>query len=174
MPDFDKDPRRQQELRGRPFADAIYRATLNAQKITRSEDLPDKWDHLDKWFGIDTHIRLPDGQGLTVQEKFLSYECARFNSLTVEYEQNQHTGEKGDWFRLLAHLYFIAYFNESGDGFGKWGIVDIAKLKVLTQAGSVEWHDQANKDGRALASFKWCDVGRLPRECVMWQSGFHD
>lgn len=172
MSDFEQDSRRRQELSGRPIADAIYGRVLRCTSITRSEDWGEKWAHLDRIFGIDAHVRLPDGQALTVQEKFLSHREARFNSLTVEYMQDAETEERGDWFRLLAQAYFIAYFNEAGDGFCKWALVDVLRLKTETNLGNVAWHDNRNKDGRARASFRWCDVARIPRLCVICQQGF--
>lgn len=172
---FDRDPRRRQELAGRPLADAIYTRVLKAKSIQRFDHVEEETHLLDRVYGIDVEVTLPTGQVLTGQEKFLSASYARYNSLTIEYMQNPTTGECGDWFKLCPDFYAVAYFAEDNTSFAKWAIVDTSLLKLATAYGHIEWQENANKDGRARASFRYIDLSALPatcRRCVLFQSGF--
>lgn len=157
---FERDPRRQQELRLRPFADKIYRDTFGVGiEIER-------FDHeviLERQFAIDVQIRLKSGMILLGQEKFLSTVYAKYNSLTVEYMQN--IDEQGDWFKLACQFYFTGY--EASTGFYPWVIVNWPALVFATHMGLIEWRYNVNKDGRAQASFKWTDIADLPISCVI-------
>ena len=160
--DFEKDPRRRQELRLRPVADAIYRQIFGTDiELERF----DKEVMLDKRFAIDVQIRLRTGQILLGQEKFLSAVYSTFNSLTVEYMQSAE--EKGDWFKLASQLYLTGY--ESGQGFEPWVLVNWPALVIANLKKALRWHDGANKDGRAQASFKWIDIRDIPVDCIIAQ-----
>ena len=170
--DFAQDERRKQELAGRPIADAIYRRVLQATSIRRFDDEAAEEHILDRKYGIDAEVKLPCGMVLTLQEKFLSHEHSRYNSVTIEHMQDPETGEVGDWGRLAAQLYFIAYYDAQGTGFEKWAILSMDGLVLATQLGKVQWTDNSNKDGHARASFRWADVARLPERCRWYQHGF--
>src|SRR5574341_215573 len=164
---FNLDPRRQQELRLRPYADEIYRRVFDAQAIERF-DKPDN-SVLDMHFAIDFKITMPNGLILNGQEKFLSAEYASYNSVTVEYEQDQSTGEQGDWFKIACQLYFTGYERQDGLGFGSWTILNWANVVMATNAGLINWRNNKNKNGRAKASFVWCPVDEFPESCVVVQ-----
>lgn len=174
MSDFDRNPRRQQELRGRPFADAVYCDCLGATAVNRFERDDGEAHVLDQTFAIDAEIVLPTGQKLTCQEKFLSHQFAQYNSVTFEYMQDPGSGEQGDWFRLCAEVYFVAYFDAAQAGFLKWALLDVPLLKILTAEGRVHWTDRQNNKGGARASFRYTDVGKLPAGCVLFQQGFQE
>jgi hypothetical protein len=163
---FERDPRRRQEIRMRPAADAIYRSVFSdAIEIER-------FDHgesfiLDKHFAIDLQITLPCGMILLGQEKFLSHKYASFGSVTVEYEQNQHTGEPGDWFRLSPQIYFVGYTTKDKAGFSPWVLLNWPSIVMATHNGEIEWHDNKNKDGRARASFRYCFMRHIPSEYII-------
>jgi hypothetical protein len=167
MGDFEKDRRRQQELKFRPLVEPIYRDHLKAVSVRYLDGTA--WD---KKFGMDAAVKMETGQVLTVQEKVLSYKFRTFNSLTFECMQDPTTGEPGDWFRLYANLYFIAYANEAEDGFDRWALIDIATLKIYTAHEQIDWIDNKNQDGHAKASFKYTNVARLPDVCVLFSRGF--
>ncbi len=172
MSNFSRNWRKQQELRGRKLADAVYRLHLGAAYTRRFEREDGKAHLLDQAFAIDAEILLPTGQVLTCQEKFLSQQFSKYNSVTFEYMQNPATGEEGDWFRLCSELYFIAYFNAAQTDFEKWALLDVPVMKLLTAEGRVTWHDRQNHQDGARASFRWTDVGNLPGECTIRQYGF--
>lgn len=154
MQEFDKDPRRQQELRCRPYADRIYRQAFGEVKIHRDSDIV-----LDRDFAIDVRIKLPNGMNLLGQEKFLSKEYAKYNSVTVEYYQNQHTKELGDWFKIGVQIYFVGY--ENGNGFSPFILLDWTKVTIYSNQDKIKWHHNSNKNGSARASFAWVNMDDL-------------
>jgi hypothetical protein len=171
--DFEQDWRRQQERRGQPLADDLYWQKLKADAIKRFEMSDGERLVLDTKLAVDCIVTLPTGQLLTVQEKFLGYKFSRYNSLTFEYYQDWQTGEDGDWFKCLADLLLVAYFNEAEDAFDKWAIISAAWLKLATVFGYVTWQTRQNKEDGARASFKWVDVATLPmKQCIIFQQGF--
>lgn len=156
-------------MKSRPAADRLYNKVFGdmfgSVEVNRFEHDDDFI--LDQEYGIDVIFKLPNGQVLTGQEKFLSPEQARFASMTVEYEQNQHTGEKGDWYKLACQIYFCGYINHDHTKFHPWVIVNWPKIVLLTQGDKINWNYQVNKNGRARASFYWTKIAQLPDEAVI-------
>ena len=163
--DFDKDPRKQQESRGKPIADAIYKARYPGCEIRRFDR--EEEAVLDIKFAIDVQLKLASGHILTCQEKFLSYKYASFNSVTVEYMQDPKTGEEGDWFKLAVQIYFVGYFDKDNQSFLKWIIVDWPAISKATSNNKIEWMDNQNKDGRAKASFRYVNWDKIPPHCII-------
>jgi len=160
---FERDPRRQQEIRLRPRADEVYKLVWgNDIEIKRfNRDII-----LDKIFAIDVQVTLRTGQILLGQEKFLSAKYSKFNSLTVEYMQNAN--EKGDWFKLAAQFYFTGY--EAEVGFIPWVIANWPAIVLATYSGQLKWRYNDNKDGHAQADFKYVDIDTLPDNCIIAKS----
>lgn len=159
-----------QEKIGRPIADAIYKQLLGTDlDIRRYEH--DNGFILDQVFAIDVRLKLmPSGLILLGQEKFLSYEYSKFESLTVEYHQNQFTEEPGDWFRLAAQFYFCGYLTENNKGFDPWVMANWPMIIWATHSGIIAWHDNVNKDGRARASFRYTKMRDIPSSCIIASS----
>lgn len=168
--DFEKDPRRIQELSGRPIADKIYRSFFGTGIEIRRRERAE--EHiLDRTFALDVEIKLPNGNLLQGQEKFLSSRYAARATVTVEYEQNQYTGEPGDWFHLAAQFYFVGYFTPDGQHFSPWVILDWPAVVLGTLQGKIQWKTSANKNGRALASFRYTEMaGLLAVPGCVWAS----
>jgi hypothetical protein len=162
--DFEKDPRRIQEKLGRPYANDIYKKVFGSDINIIRFDKSDEY-LLDKKFAIDVQLTFLNGLILTGQEKFLSNYCAKYNSVTVEYEQNQYTGEPGDWYKLAVQIYFTGYLKVNGEGFCNWVILNWPSTVVETERGNIKWIDNKNKNGRALASFKYTDIDTIPLIC---------
>ena len=164
---FEKDPRRRQEIRLRPIADIVYRSVFgNDIDINRYEA-----DYtLDIEFAIDVVLSLNSGMILNGQEKFLSNNYAKYHSLTVEYEQNQHSGEHGDWFKLACQFYFVGYSNLEETAFNPYIIANWPAIVLATEEGVIKWIDNKNKNGRARASFRYCDMYKLPQDCIIAKS----
>jgi len=163
---FENDPRRQQEIRGRPIADKIYCKQWGSDiEIVRTEFGEDCT--LDQEFAIDVVITFPNGQILIGQEKFLSHQYASFGTITIEYEQNQNTGEKGDWFKGGWMFYFTGYFTKNEDGFMPWVLANYPSIVLATQEDRIIWRLRANNDGKALASFMWTNIAELPNDVVI-------
>jgi len=163
---FDTNPRRLQELSGRPIADEIYRDRFGElTQIVRMDRADQKV--LDMRFAIDVELTLANGQILLGQEKFLSCKYASHQSVTVEYEQNQFTGEHGDWFRLAVQFYFVGYLTQDGRDFDPWILLNWPNVVIATNERRIPWKDNKNKDGRAKASFRYCSMKRFPLDCVV-------
>jgi hypothetical protein len=101
---------------------------------------------------------------LTAQEKVLDYHT---HTLTVEYMQNPITQERGDWFSMAAQYYFVGYTNPNHTEFTEWVIVDWLKMAVATIRG-LKWTENANKNGRARASFKYVLFKDIPTEAILF------
>lgn len=164
---FETNPRRMQEIRLRPLADKVYRSVFG-DSIDISRYGTDYT--LDKEFAIDVVLVLESGLILNGQEKFLSSNYAKYHSLTVEYQQNQHTGERGDWFKLACQFYFVGYANERETEFIPYVLVNWASIVLATSAGKIDWKLNANKDGKARASFRYCDMFKLQPDCIIAKS----
>ena len=169
---FDRHPRKLQELRGRPFADEVYKRELGAVEISRLDQGDGDRFLLDKEFAIDVILKMPTGHQLTGQEKFLSYQYEGFNSVTVQYLEDPLTGKPGDWFTGAFQFYFVAYFNHNNTGWLKWAILNWVNIVLATRDGDVLWHDQENKYSDAKSTLRWCKVDLLPIDCVVAQQGF--
>lgn len=169
MSSFDRDPRRLQELRGRPIADRIYRSVfgevVEVQRFDQGDDFI-----LDRHFAIDVRLTLPNGMILLGQEKFLSAKYARYATITVEYEQDHRTGERGDWFKLSPQFYFVGYITNDGDDFDPWMLLDWAAVVIATNDGKLPWRLNWNKDGRARASFMAGKMHNVPEGCIIASS----
>lgn len=163
---FERDPRRQQELAARPLIDAIYAEVFGGSIQIRRTELP-QGAILDRHYAIDVQVSLPCGMQLTGQEKALSNKYARYNSLTVEYEQVAGTAQAGDWFRLACQFYFCGYLSEDSQSFVKWAVVNWPALVIATHVGQVPWKGNANQNGQARASFKYVELNRIPDNCVI-------
>jgi len=169
MQDFNNNPRKKQEIKGRPIADQVYLKNwcYDADGLFIKRYDKDEKMILDKEFAIDITLTLPNGMKLNGQEKFLSYKYSSFGTLTVEYMQNPTTEEKGDWFKLAPQFYFCGYFNESETEFIKYILVDWPKLVMYSNAGLVKWFNNKNKDGNARASFRYTYFKDLPKDCII-------
>jgi hypothetical protein len=170
MGDFENDPRRKQELRGRPIADRVYRYWLSSEHLGI-----ERFNHkddviLDRQYAIDVQLTLPGSRQILLgQEKFLSHNQEKYNSLTVEYHQNPQTEEPGDWFKLAPQFYMVGYYTKDGSNFGKVCIVNWAALVMETYKGNVNWQDNTNRDGYARASFRYVNFDDIPVSCLLFR-----
>jgi len=152
-----------QELIGQPIADKIYKDVFGFN----IDIIRDVEPSLDREFGVDAVLIVGNGMRLLGQEKLLSHAYSRFRSLTVEHYQNWRTEEKGDWFNLACQFYFTGYLTKKEDDFDPWVLANWPAIVVSTIQGRIKWIDNKNKDGRALASFKWTRMDDLPDDCII-------
>lgn len=172
---FDRNPRRLQELRLRPAADALYARLLGEGVQVKRFEREERYV-LDQHFAIDAQLTLPSGMVLLAQEKFLSAKYATFQTVTVEYQQDAKTGEPGDWFRLACQLYFVGYETAQGGTFAPWVLLNWPAVVLSTMGGRIRWLSNANQDGHARATFRFCKMREIPPECIIaasWQEGQH-
>jgi hypothetical protein len=158
-----------QEYRNRPYADELYTQVFNSSAIDRFAE-GDNRHSLDVHHGIDVTVGLPNGAVITGQEKFLSHQYATFETLTVEYYQNQHTNERGDWFKLACQFYFVGYENHNNTGFCK--VIIVNWLSLMTDSSIAhKWRHNANKDGRARATFTFISFNDIPAKHIIYRGG---
>lgn len=163
---FLSNPRKLQELAMRPAADRLYRSLFPSMINVERYDHEAK-NILDREHGIDACILFDNQQIITLQEKFLSHQYSHYQSLTVEYEQNQFTHEMGDWTKLACQLYFVGYATAQGDAFASYVVIDFARLVIETQNGRVAWRQGVNKWSAARASFKFIAFRAIPTCCIV-------
>jgi len=169
MSNFDNNWRRKQEIRMRPVADKIYEQIFgDGISIDRFEQEDNYL--LDKEFATDAKVRMSNGMILLGQEKFLSHRYAKYESVTVEYEQNQFTGEEGDWFKLGVQFYFVGYCTDDDTDFAPWIMLNWPAVVLLSNDNEIPWRLNRNKDGRAKASFYYCSMAAFPQEAVISSS----
>jgi len=161
---FERNWRRKQEIKMRPHADLIYRNVFGENSTIKRYGKNDNFV-LDKVYAIDSTIGIANGMLLNGQEKFLSNNYATYHSLTVEYEQNQTTGERGDWFKLACQIYFVGYINITGDGFDIWSIMNWPSIAIETMRDNIRWLKNGNNSSRA--SFMYTDLYALPNQCIV-------
>lgn len=166
---FDKTWRKLAELSARPIWEAAFIADLNAYGTTWHNG-----NDLDRNHGIDAEILLSSGQTLTAQVKALSAKYRAHASLTIEDYSRCPCGNLifGDWDNCKAELYCVAYFNEAGDDFSDYVVVDAAKMKLLTASNVIRWEISQNTRDNARASFRHTPVVKLPQVCVIARKGF--
>lgn len=161
---FERDPRRKQELRCRPYADKIYRQTFGKDIQIKRFEREDNF-LLDKQFAMDVQITLTSGLILTGQEKFLSECYAGYRSVTIEDMQNPTTGEKGDWYKMAVQFYFVGYENHIG--FKPWELLNWPAVVLATEQNRIVWYSNKNKDGHARANFKFAKMDKIPPDCII-------
>lgn len=165
------DKRFEQESVMRPYATALYR-----EVFAGVSDIVRKPGSQQDKAGVDAILKigdLPDNLcdqhcgEYSLQEKFLSYEYAKFATVTIEYEQNQYTHEKGDWFTMNVDYYFVGYINEQSNGFIRYIFLDWKEVRRLTEEWKIAWQFNKNKNGKARASFMYAHFRDFPPSCVL-------
>lgn len=117
-----------------PFIDEIYKSIFKSKldNVFRSntENGDARTLFMDKELAIDTHLTFKDGEVLTFQEKTRRCKYSKFNDFTFEYYNDPRTKEEGEWFKLAAQYYFYGYANANENGYSKYWIIDIARLRT--------------------------------------------
>lgn len=153
----------------RPVADRIYAEIFSGISVPERFDKPDNMV-LDKEFAIDVRLTFPCGLTLTGQEKFLTCKQATFRTVTAEYEQNQDTHERGDWYKLAVQFYFVGYSTNDNKDFYPWVLLDWPQVVIATHQKRIRWNIGHNQHDGARASFKYCQMDTLPKECIIASS----
>ncbi len=175
-------------------AHKLYRSIFNLQPgveiIHCSKD--DFLAGYDCALGIDVILGLANGTVATLQEKFL---YTKFKTVTVEYMQNPHTGERGDWFNMKPQYYFVGYDRYHHDCFDKIARRDKEQLvmeasesglcptckKAFTfqdwilldwaavQREVLPWKLKPNNEDGARANFRYLNFHLFPPQCIVAQ-----
>ena len=122
-----------------PAALAIYQRIFPGCTVEYLKGCSGKAHPLDKEFGIDCLIHIGD-QWISVQEKYRENSAIHYLDFTQEFKNAEGTQyeTKGEWFILGAQVYFYGWANNTGTGFEKWALIDIAKYKmIVNEAGGL-------------------------------------
>ncbi len=126
---------------------------------------------LDQEFAIDMRVKLNNGTLLTGQEKALSYEFYRFRTFTMEFYQNRHTKEKGEFFKIASQFYLHGYSDSTGVDFIEWKIIDVLKMiHWLKQSGEAALARRTRPAGGSRASFLPIPYDKIPRDFILYDS----
>lgn len=115
----------------------------------------------DYQLGIDVILRPVVGGESTLQEKFLFTD---YNTVTIEHCQDWLTLERGDWFKLKAHYYFVGYDPIGCLQFDPWVLLDWSCLQRATAQGRIKWRLRGNLKDKARASFMYVKIDELPAD----------
>lgn len=176
---FERNWRRKFERKMRPAADKLYREIIPGIKdIDRSWrirrvplDLHVELGVLDKELGIDVIFTLDNGMILTCQEKFNSHTYRYKKNATVEYENEPVRGIPGDWFTMIAQLYFFGFASQDEKSFDLWVLLDWPRAVWETVRGNISWELMPQPEYRAedgaMASFVRTHIPDLPKSCIL-------
>jgi hypothetical protein len=120
---------------------------------------------LDRNFAIDMRIQLPNGSHLTGQEKALTFPCYKFRTFTMEFYQNRHTREPGEFFHIASQFYLHGYADQSGEHFIEWKIINILPFMAWLKNNTLEWFASKIRDDReSRAAFFYFPYDDIPQE----------
>jgi len=139
-------PEHKQSMRMRPACDRVIREVWGpSATIVRFDRNDEEGPHvLDQNYHIDVQVGLVGGGTVTLQEKALTYRYSDHRTFTMEYHQNRHTGEEGEFFHIAAQYYLSGYSDETGIEFLYWNILAVAPF--------VEWYQQQQLELRPSTS----------------------
>jgi len=148
-----------------PACDEIYRKVFNPKGIKRTQDTT-----LDVDLGIDVILTLPSGSILTGQEKALSHQFERHNTLTIEFYQNRDTKEPGEFFKIASQFYLTGYINEQQNAFTSWHIINLCNLIQWLGKYPTSQLEKKTIPSTGYASFVAIPYKNIPAECILASS----
>ncbi len=120
---------------------------------------------LDQEFAIDLRVTLPNGTNVTGQEKALSYHFHKFATFTVEFWQNRHTREPGEFFKIASQFYLHGYSDETGVEFIDWKIIDVLRLITWLRHTPIDKLSQRTRPASgSRAAFLPIPYNKIPGE----------
>ncbi len=146
------------------FQDAIYEEVFAPREINRFRR--EEGHILDMQYHIDCEVTLRNGAILLGQEKGLRAQFRKFNTFTIEFYQNRHTGERGEFFNLGAQYYLHGYWNDDYSGFSKWYLIKIFDFLAALKRTSLQNLQRQTRPSSGNASFFWIEYPRIPNEFI--------
>jgi len=118
-----------------PHIDDIYKTIFskltNIVRSSRENTKDAKILMMDKDLAIDTFLYFTDGTMLTLQEKTRKNYYLKYNDFTFEYYNDPDIKDEGEWFKLAAQMYFYGFANQRENGYSKFYLVDVPKLRLF-------------------------------------------
>ena len=171
---FERNWRRRFEKRMRPVADELYWQIIPGIKdigrhyrMRLPLPLHVELGVLDRELGIDVIFTLGNGIRLTCQEKFNSSGFAYLKDVTVEYYNDPSQGIPGDWFTMIAQLYFFGFASKDYKSFDLWVLLDWPRTIWETIKGNITWERMPNTKNGAMADFMRMFMTNLPESCIL-------
>ena len=149
------------------YQDEIYKKVFNVKEINRYTREDNKI--LDIKYHIDVELKMNNDSILLGQEKALRPNFAKYNTFTMEFYQNRHTGEKGEFFNLGAQFYLHGYWNESYTGFSKWYIIKIFDFLNSLKNTTIEALIKNTRPSSGYASFFYINYDRIPEKFIYYK-----
>ena len=166
---FEETPEYQQSLAMRPACDAVLCEVwgVDPSCIKRFNKASELFI-LDKEFAIDLQVRLPNGSQVTGQEKALSWKFYKYRTFTMEFWQNRHTKERGEFFKIASQFYLHGYSDASGVRFIEWMVLDILKLIDWLKRCGIDALDKKTRPaGGSRAAFLPIEYDKIPAEFIL-------
>jgi len=153
-----------------PIQDKVYRYLWpGLMGITRFRK-GDVRHELDKYYHIDLQIALDNDIKILGQEKMLRQEKAHFDTFTIEFYQNRHTKEQGEFFLLAAQIYLHGYGNSSVTAglthFDKWYLIKCFDFLESLRGIPIEELEKTTKPSTGRASFFYIPYKDIPEEFI--------
>lgn len=139
---------------------------VNTKRIKRFHN-KDELFILDQTFHIDVVVNLMNGSNVTGQEKTLSSHFYKFKTFTMEFYQNRHKKEKGEFFKIASQFYLHGYSDKSGIDFIDWYIFDILLLLDWLKSYDIKKLEERTKPSTSRASFLPIPYKSIPPEFII-------
>jgi hypothetical protein len=161
----------------KPIQDRIYKFVFGdtLKDITRFS----KEDRhiLDRDYHIDVELSFNNGIKLLGQEKALRLKWLKFNTFTIEFYQNRHTKERGEFFNLAAQFYLHGYLNGNTPNeinetqkFKKCYFIKIFDFLESLKKQPVEVLERNTKPSSGNASFYYVNYDSIPSNYIYWST----
>lgn len=153
----------------RPACDAVLCEVfgVEADKIDRFSQASELFI-LDQQFAIDMRVRLQNGSQLTGQEKALSFQFYKYRTFTMEFWQNRHTKEPGEFFKIASQFYLHGYSDDTGVAFVEWKVIDILKMiDWLKNCGINKLAARTKPSGPSRAAFLPVPYDAIPKAFIL-------
>lgn len=152
-----------------PTQDEVYEQVFGRGVQIRREH---RGSDLDRLNHIDVTLLLRHGQKIRGQEKALRADKVTFNTVTIEYWQNRHTRDKGEFFHLDSHFYLSGYLDETETHYTQWIVVDVLRLHqwICQTWSESKILDHIRPTSHSNASFLAIPVDEIPDGCIIAKS----
>jgi len=154
-----------------PYINEIYYdlfgkdIVIDRSKVSENEI---RKSFLDKELSIDTIIIFENQSFITIQEKSRRNCYLTFNDFTFEYYSNRFSFKKGQWFKLASQLFFYGYVNENENGYSKYYLLDIVRLRLFLSKRTKESIIRKLKNNTKRASnFLPIKFDEMPDDCFL-------
>ena len=147
-----------------PYQNIIYHNVFDISAINRFQ----REDNiiLDRQYHIDVELVLTNGIKLLGQEKALRYKFSHYNTFTIEFYQNRHTKEMGEFFNLGAQFYLHGYWNKDETGFLKWYFIKIFDFLTFLKKQPIKSLESHTKPSTSRASFYYMNYNDIPSDFI--------